>query len=185
VAKNRVEVLKISKTINYSQIPLVIKVGMDSDITVNILKDLYMFTPILTEISNKRIQVYIHKRSTEEIPNALVRKYGRTRDEADKELREFIKNHSVKIVPIIKGNPILKKLEIECRKRKIAIHRPDSYIISDFKVLGITKAYSGNDHFLDACAVIGIQAIKTPTPEKALRDKIREALGRRTKPRRK
>ena len=74
-------------------------------------------------------------------------------------------------------NPLLSLLYDLCRKKGIAVHVPDSWIIADFAKEGINKVYSGDNVFLQAARTLHLDTEKTPTLDRRIIDQLRELKG--------
>ncbi len=81
------------------------------------------------------------------------------------------------IVKKDKKNPLLSSLLAICKAQRIPVHPPDSWIIADFAKEGINKVYSGDEVFLKAARVLQIDAQKTPTLDRSIKDQLRKMRG--------
>lgn len=144
------------------------KVGLDSGVIISLI-DNPLFNQIKLEIFTKNNLFFTHRICIKEIKNWLIKNRNFSEEKAEKEVDEFIKEYNINIIEIDKSNKyLLLEMIKQCKEAKIKFHPPDSFIIADFKKNGINKIYSTNNHFLDACRLFGMNAIKFPTVEKEI-----------------
>lgn len=152
------------------------KIGFDSNFIIDILNNPFQFLPIFSQFSQHNV-LYIHEESLREVPDRLNVKYGWDIKHAEKELEDFITKNNINIVKKDKKNPLLFSLTEKCKRLGIPVHPPDSWIIADFANEGINKVCSGDNTFLSAARVFNIDAQKTPTLDRRIKDQLREMKG--------
>lgn len=152
------------------------KIGLDSNFIINILDNEIQFSALFLKFSEHNI-VYIHEESIREVPEVLFRDYKWNFNEAKKKLENFMKVNNIEIVKKDKQNPLLPLLYDLCKKKGVAVHVPDSWIIADFANQGINKIYSGDNVFLQAARMLHLDTEKTPTLDRRIIDQLRELKG--------
>lgn len=159
------------------------KVGLDSCVLYDLIVNPLVFSREHAKIFEVNDVMFTHRICLSEVKDKLIEKQGYTEKDAKEEVLRYLKEHNIGIVERDFANQqILNELYEKCRRVKIDIHIPDSWIIADFKKNGINKVYSTNRHFREACKVLGIDGAPFPTYDRALDNQIRNALGvRKTK----
>lgn len=133
------------------------------------------FASHLKKIFNEKDLFFTHRRCVKETIDKLIEKEGYSEEKAKKEVNTFLKSYNIEIIePNFDNEILLNEMKAECKKHNIEFHIPDSWIIADFKKQGINKVYSTNNHFLDACRLFGIEAIKFPTFERELKNQLKK-----------
>lgn len=158
------------------------KVGLDSGMLISLVNNTNLFSEYILKIDEEKGLLFTHKICTEEAVEVLSRDFGWNKEEANKLVDKFLKDHSIDIIPRDKGNSdIVRWMFGECKKAKIDFHPPDCFIIADFYKNGINKIYSNNNHFLDACRLFGMDTSKLKTEEKEIEKQMRELFRKRRK----
>ena len=156
------------------------KVGLDSGILISLIDNRLLFGQELNKIFSEEDLFYVHRSSLS--PNAEITKILMGKEysfiSARKEIFKFSKKHKIGIIEKnLDNKEILNELIKKCKKNKVEIHPPDSWIIADFKKAGINKVYSNNNHFLDAAKQLGMDGSKFPTIEGGIKDFFRKLCG--------
>ena len=148
------------------------KVGLDSDIVINLItKDIPKYMG--SRIFKKRGIFYIHEVSLFEVVKILMTKKGYSKDRAVRKFHDFIRENNISMIKRdIQNKQILIDLRKKCKSKGILIHRPDDYIISDFKKAGINLVYSHTGHFKQACELIGMQVGAFPVLDKRTKKRL-------------
>lgn len=151
------------------------KVGLDSNVLISLITNADFFAYHLKKIFNEEDLFFTHRRCVKETVGKLTEKEGYNEEEARKAVNTFLKNYHIEIIePNFDNDALLNEMREECKKRGIEFHIPDCWIIADFKKHGVNKVYSTNNHFLDACKLFGIDAVKFPTFEKELKNQLKK-----------
>ncbi|MFH0860514.1 MAG: PIN domain-containing protein [Candidatus Altiarchaeota archaeon] len=161
------------------------RIGLDTNILVDLIENPRFF-------SNEGDQIlgdtaFVHRISLEPDKEAthILQKKGRSLKEATQELTEFLKNNKIQVIERDSTNrETVRELFNLCKKNNIEMHPPDCYIIADFKKERINLVYSTNNHFKQACKLMGMGVGEFPTMDKKIKDFFRQTYGRRSKTRR-
>lgn len=153
--------ISIKRNINFSGKR---KVGLDSCVIIDMMEYFEMLSYISNLLKEKDL-LYTHEICVEEIIKILADKTKTSVDETRKEVIDFLKQNNINIIKKDKNNILYKT---------ISIHKPDCFIIADWKKQGINLAYSQNNHFNEACILAGISAVKIPTFDKLVEKKLKE-----------
>jgi len=158
------------------------KIGIDSSCLYDLISSPELFSHQHARIFKTEGIFYTHRICFSEVRDKLMEKENYSKDEAEKEVKNFLKNNNINIIEKDFSNKeLLKELYRRCKNEKIGIHPPDSYIIVDLIKYGINKIFSTNNHFRVACNVMGIDGSGFPSLDRELKDRIRDALFRPNK----
>lgn len=156
------------------------KVGLDSNVLINLVSNAEFYAHHLEKIFNEKDLFFVHKRCVKETIDKLIEKKGYSEEEAKKSVNAFLKTYNIEIIePDFGNDTLLNEMREKCKQHNIEFHIPDCWIIADFKKYGINKVYSTNNHFLDACKLFGIDAVKFPTFERELKNQLKKMFSRK------
>ncbi|MDD5417317.1 MAG: PIN domain-containing protein [Candidatus Nanoarchaeia archaeon] len=166
----------ISRTVSYTGVR---KVGLDSCVLYNLIVYVEDFDKKRAEIFNNDNLIFTHQACLKETKKNLMKYEDYTEEEARDEVIAYINKKKIGTINADPTNTkILYDLREKCRKENIGLHKPDDFIIADFKKNGINMVYSIDNEFRKACEVIGLNAVAFPTYTRELDDKIRNALSK-------
>jgi len=155
------------------------KIGIDSSCLYDLITSPELFSDQHARIFKIKGIFFTHRICFSEVRDKLIEKKGYKKEEAEKEVKNFLNENNINIIEKdFTKQHILKELYKRCKENNIAIHPPDSFIIADLIKQGINKIFSTNNHFRDACNIVGIDGSGFPSFDKELGNKIRHALFR-------
>lgn len=140
------------------------KIGLDSCVIVDMIEYMEMLSYV-SKLFQEPDLLYTHEICVRETISILCTKKNYSKEQSEKLVNDFLTNNNIKIIKSDKNNPLY---------RTINIHKPDCFIIADWKKNNINIAYSQNNHFIDACRSIGISAIKIPTFDSVMERRLKD-----------
>lgn len=156
------------------------KVGLDSGMLIRLIDNPALFASYHLQIDEEEGLLFTHAICIEETQTVLTLDFGYEQSKAKEAVERFIKEHHIEIIPRDRGNSdIVGWMFRECKKSGIVFHPPDCFIIADFYKNKINKVYSGNNHFLEACNLFGMDTQKLKTEDKQIQDQLRELIKHR------
>ncbi len=158
------------------------KVGLDSGMLISLVVNSILFSEYLLKIDEEDGILFTHAICTEEAVEVLYRDYKYEREKAKQEVQRFLNEHKIYVIPKDKLNgETVHWMFRKCKGAQIEFHPPDCFIIADFYKNGINKIYSNNNHFLEACQLVGMDIVKLTTTEKEIDKKLKELFRKRHK----
>lgn len=135
------------------------KIGIDSGVIICLIDNPFLFTYQASKVFDRKGLFFTHERNVIESKRVLVRDYNFGEERAEKELKEFLDRHNIKIIPKDYSNADLaiERMKI-VQKHGINLNPPDHFIISDFIESGINRIFSTDKNFIEACNILGINA---------------------------